>query len=80
MKDTLRELAKKPTDAKLTTQELACALYEGTQHVQNLAEKLARTHGKAEALPFYDMASADVQEFWQNIAGQLIDHAAKRYP
>jgi|WetSurMetagenome_2_1015567.scaffolds.fasta_scaffold22974_5 hypothetical protein len=63
-----------PND-KLSTKELAEALYEGTPHIQNLAEKLARQHGKAEALSFFNMMGEDIQNFYMNIAQQLIDHA-----
>jgi hypothetical protein len=64
-----------PKDAKLTVKHLAEVMYEGTQHVQNLAEKLARQHGKAQALSFFSMMGEDVQNFWMHIAQQLIDHA-----
>lgn len=64
-----------PHDAKLTVEELAEALYEGTPHLQNLAEKLARQHGKAEALSFFHMMGDDIKNFYMNIAQQLIDHA-----
>lgn len=60
---------------KLTTKELACALYEGTPHLQNLAEKTARNHGEAEALSFFGMMGEDVQNFWMGIAQQIIDHS-----
>ena len=65
----------KSINEKLTVDELAEALYEGTSHLQNLAEKLARQHGRAEALTFYDMMGKDVQNFWKTIAEQLISHA-----
>lgn len=64
-----------PKDKKLSVRELAEAMYEGTPHVQNLAEKLARQHGKAEALSFFSMMGDDIQNFWMGIAQQLIDHA-----
>ena len=63
--------------AKLTISQLAEALYEGTPHLQNLAEKLARQHGQAGALTFYGMMSDDVQNFWRGIAKQLVDHSAQ---
>jgi hypothetical protein len=66
--------AKKPDD-KLTRDELACALYEGTPHLQNLAEKLASQHGEAEALTFFDMMGDDVQNFYKFLADALIAHA-----
>jgi len=65
----------KPEDAKLSARELAEALYEGTPHIKNLAEKLARQHGKAFALTFFNMMGEDIQNFWMKIAQQLIDHA-----
>lgn len=66
--------------SKLTVRQLACALYEGTPHLQNLAEKLARQHGHAGALTFFDMMGDDVQNFWMGIAKQLIDHAKEWQP
>ena len=62
---------------KLTLDQLAEALYEGTPHLQYLAEKLARQHGQAQALTFYGMMSDDVQNFWRGIAKQMIDHASE---
>lgn len=75
MTNTFGELSSIAHDAKLNIQELACALYEGTRHVQNLAEKTARTYGKAGALTFFDMMGDDVQNFWRGIAKQIIDHS-----
>jgi hypothetical protein len=66
-----------PQEAKLTVDQLAEALYEGTPHLQNLAEKLARQHGKADALSFYGLMGENVRNFWRVIAKQLIDHAAE---
>jgi hypothetical protein len=63
--------------AKLTVDQLAEALYEGTPHLQNLAEKLARQHGHAGALTFYGLMGDDVRNFWRGIAKQLIDHATE---
>ena len=74
---SMNSLMLKTTNEKLTRDELACALYEGTQHLQNLAEKLARQHGDGtEALTFYDMMWPEVQNFWKLIADQLIEHAS----
>ena len=75
--DTYAGLVNKKPDEKLSLDQLACALYEGSPHLQNLAEKLARQHGKAQALSFYTMMGKDVQNFWKGIAKQLIDHAAE---
>lgn len=66
---------QKPHSEKLTVEELAEALYEGTPHLQNLAEKLARQHGKAQALSFFHMMGDDIKNFYMHIAQQLIDHA-----
>jgi hypothetical protein len=63
--------------AKLTVDQLAEALYEGTPHLQNLAEKLARQHGQANALTFYGMMSHDVRNFWRHIATSIIAHSAE---
>lgn len=71
--ETMLALRHKKSDELLTVKELACALYEGTPHLQNLAEKLARQHGKASALTFFGMMGEDVQNFFMNIAQQLID-------
>ena len=65
----------KKLDAKLSIAELACAMYEGMPHVQNLAEKTARNYGRAEALTFFYMMGSDVQNFWMGIAKQIIDHS-----
>ena|SRR6185312_3004719 len=63
-------------NAKLTVKQLAEALYEGTPHLQNLAEKLARQHGqRCQALTFFGMMGEDIQNFWMGIAQQIIDHA-----
>lgn len=56
MNDVFRRLMAKQPNAKLELDELACALYEGTPHLQNLAENLARKYGKASALTFYEHA------------------------
>lgn len=60
---------------KLTIRQLAEAIYEGTPHIQNLAEKLAKQHGKTGALSFFNMMGENVQNFYMTIAKQLIDHA-----
>lgn len=62
-------------NAELTVDQLAEALYEGTGHLANLAETLARQHGKAQALTFFQMMGPCVQAFWKDIAQQLIDHS-----
>lgn len=72
----LEQLMSKKHDEKLTLDQLACSLYEGTPHLQNLAEKLARQHGKASALSFYDLMGP-IQSFWKDIARQLIEHSSK---
>ncbi len=73
--DYMLALREKKLDEKLSIPELACALYEGTAHVQNLAEKTARTHGNAGALSFFDLMGAEVQNFWFGIAKQIIEHS-----
>lgn len=77
MSDTMTNSVLRVRDhgAKLTVDQLAEALYEGTPHLQNLAEKLARQHGKAGALSFYGLMGEDVRNFYRGIAKQLIDHA-----
>lgn len=76
-KSTLR--GKGPSE-KLSVDELAEALYEGTPHLSNLAEKLARQHGRAGALTYYALTSGDVRNFWRGIAAQLIQHASEWEP
>ena len=73
-------LHAKGTEEQLTLDELACALYEGTPHLQNLAEKLARQHGQARALCFYDMQSEEVKNLWRGIAAQLVAHSRECEP
>lgn len=70
-------LAVKDRRAKLTISQLAEALYEGTPHLQNLAETLARQHGKAGALSFFALMGDDVRNFWRGIAKQIVDHASE---
>ena len=76
----LEALMQKGVEETLTVEELACALYAGTPHLANLAEKLARQHGRAEALTFFDLMGPDVQAFWVHIAQELIDHASEWLP
>lgn len=71
----LESLSKKKHSDQLTVEELACALYEGWPHLQNLAEKLARQHSGAGALTFFDMNYPEVKNFWFGIAKQIIDHS-----
>ena len=66
---------KRPDASTLTVQELACVLYEGMPALSNLAETLARTHGRAEALTFFDMMGEHVQNFWTSLAQQMIEHS-----
>ena len=77
MNNTESVLTISDLNAKLTVDQLAEALYEGTPHLANLAEKLARQHGKAGALTFYSMMSEDVRNFWRQLAQQMITHAAE---
>lgn len=62
-------------EAPLSREMLAQALYEGTPHLINLAEKMARQYGKADAIPFYAMTSDKIREFWLSIADQIIEHS-----
>lgn len=64
----------------MTNDKLAVALYEGTPDLANLAENMARTHGKAGALSFYGMMGENVQNFWRGIAKQIIDHSRHWLP
>lgn len=80
MSGVFGEVANLGPAARLSIQQLACAMYEGTQHVQNLAEKTAKTHGKAQALTFFDMMGDDVQNFWRGIAKQILDHSKHWLP
>jgi len=60
--------------------KLAYDLYEGTPALQNLAEELARKHGKAQALCPFIMQSENVQNFYRTIAKMLIDHSKQWEP
>ncbi len=66
---------REPHDKMLSIKELAEALYEGTPHLQNLAEKLSRQHSKNGALCFYSQQYNEVKLFYEDIARQLIEHA-----
>lgn len=61
--------------AKHTIETLADALYEGKPSLQNLAEEMARQHGKAGALSFFSLMDEDVQFFWKDIARRIIEHS-----
>lgn len=77
----VKSVMREPRDKKLSVMELAEALYEGTPHLQNLAEKLARQHGTGcQALTFFGMMDEDVHNFYMHIAQQLIDHAKEWQP
>jgi hypothetical protein len=72
----LEAVSKKKHEDKLTVEELACALYEGMPHLQNLAEKTARHYGNGcTALSFFDLMGPHVQNFWMGIAKQIIEHS-----
>lgn len=81
MTDIQKSVVPSDTNAMLTVEQLAEALYEGRPHLQNLAEKLARQHGNGcGALSFYGLMGDDVRNFWRGIAKQLIEHAAEWQP
>lgn len=61
--------------AEHTIESLANALYEGLPSLHNLAESMARQHGKAGALSFFGLMEKDVQFFWKDIARQIIEHS-----
>lgn len=63
--------------AKLTVKSLAHALYEGFPTLHNLAEEMARQHGKADALSFYLLMGDNVRTFWEDIARQIIEHSSE---
>lgn len=66
----------RPKSAKLTIDQLAEALYEGSPHLSNLAETLARQHSTGcLSFSFYSLMGEDVQNFWRGIAKQLINHS-----
>lgn len=60
---------------KFSIETLAQALYEGFPTLHNLAEEMARQHGKAGALSFYQLMGKEVQFFWKDIARQIIEHS-----
>ncbi len=74
MKESFSLFTKK-ADQQLSPFELAMALYEGTPHLQNLAEKLAQQHGEAQCICPFVLAGEEIQNFWMGIAQQLIDHS-----
>lgn len=65
---------------KFTINSLAKALYEGLPSLQNLAEEMARQHGKAGALSFFELMGEDVQSFWKDIARRIIEHSKEWEP
>lgn len=69
----MESVMKIPVDQKLTVKQLAEALYEGTPHLQNLAETMARQHGQVGGLTWFAMMPEDVQNYFFHIAQQLID-------
>ena len=75
MESRSKSVLGEPHDKKLSVEELAEALYEGTPHLQNLAEKLVRQHSNVGALPFYHMTSKGMQKFWVTIAQKLINYS-----
>lgn len=69
-----------PHDEKLDALLLAEALYEGTPHLQNLAEKLARQHGQAQALPPFMLLGESLKNYWVLLAEEMIAHAEQWLP
>lgn len=63
-----------------TIDTLAEALYEGQPSLENLAEEMARQHGRAEALSFFGLMGKDVQFFWRDIARRIIEHSKEWLP
>lgn len=61
--------------AEHNIESLADALYEGKPSLSNLAEEMARQHGKAGALSFFGLMGEEVQFFWKDIARQIIEHS-----
>ena len=61
-----------------TIDGLANILYECG--CSNMAERLARCHGKADALTFLPLMDENVQNFWRGIAKQLIEHSRHWQP
>lgn len=61
--------------AKHNIETLANALFEGLPSLENLAESMARQHGKARALSFFGFMGEEVQFFWEDIARQIIEHS-----
>ena len=60
---------------KHTINTLARDLYEGLPSLSNLAEKMAREHGQASALSFFELMGENIQFFWRDIARQIIEHS-----
>ena len=57
-----------------SVEELAWHLYEGVG-LENLAERMAVSCGRATALAPFQLMDDDVQRFWQDIARQIIEHS-----
>lgn len=60
---------------KLTVEELAEALYEGSPHLEYLMHVLAKQYGKSETgLPPYHAQNEISRDFWRGIALAIIKH------
>jgi hypothetical protein len=62
---------------RFSVKTLAHALYEGFPNLHNLAECMARQHGKAKALSYYSLMGDDAHSFWEDIARQIIEHSSE---
>ena len=62
-----------PKDAKLSTEELAEALYEGSPHLEGLMQKLAQSYrGPGVVVPPWYGQSDNCKDFFKSVATLLI--------
>lgn len=69
MTEIIRSVFDQPRDKKLTVEELAEALYEGSPHLEFLMHNLAKQYGDPEGVlpPWYGQ-SQTAKDFWRSVA------------
>lgn len=75
MTEIIKSVFDKPRDAKLTIEELAEALYEGSPHLEFLAHKLCRDYRDPKAIlpPWYAQAEHE-KDFWRHTTLMIVKH------
>ena len=67
-----------PKETKLTIEELAEALYEGTPHLEFLMHKMARQYtDPGTVLPPWCAQNDNCKDFWRLIAVNIQEYAIK---